>query len=236
MTKIGDALKLLFMNMDKPRQATDEEKRLIVTGYFIATKGKPAVLVHQVVEEYLSGAIDRPRYKRGKLPTSEEFGFRLQQLIAERKASGKVISEDATTLAPAYGPLWAVKLYSLLLAGADAQIRPPNRFYSMMIDKGGEEGERYRLDHLANNGYRLASLMLCDAEDAKGSLVLGSLQRFVPLLEAVPVDSQVFEGWKELHRSRGWPWIGSTGKMRVVYLPKGGVVGLAAIGEALKNG
>lgn len=234
--RMKSALNNLFVNFGTPYESDSEKNRLIVRAFASAAQGKPVDLIERVVDEYITGAIDRPPSKRGKLPTSEEFGFRLRQLIAERKASGKVISEDATTLAPAYGPLWAAKLYSLLLAGRDEKMLQPNRFYSAMIAQGGEQGERYRLEHQANNGFRLASLMLSDAADAKGSLVTGSLERIVPMMEAVPVDSQVFESWKELHRARGWPWLGSTGRMPVVYLPKGGVEGLAAIAEALQIG
>lgn len=227
------ALKFLFANCSEPYGSTQEKKRLILEGYVLVLQGKPADLVRRVANGFVSGAYERTDARRGKLPSAEEFNHRLRLLIAERKANGKVVSEDTTTLAPAYGPLWAAKLYSLLLAGCDERMPKPSRFYSMMMAEGGEKGERYRLEHQANNGFRLASLMIRDAEDAKGSLVQGSLARFVSHMEPVPVDGQVFEDWKELHRARGWPWLGSTGKMPVVYLPKGGVEGLAAMADVL---
>ena len=104
-----------------------------------------------------------------------------------------------------------------------------------MIAKGGNEGERYRLQHQANNCFRKASSMLSAADDARGCLVETTLQPFTALVEPVSVTSAVYEDWKAEHERRGWPWLPEHGKQRVVYFPKGGPAGMVTFEDAMKD-
>lgn len=45
---------------------------------------------------------------------------------------------------------------------------------------------------------------------------------FADLCEAVPVDSPVFDAWRQFHEERNIPFVPDAGGMRVIYFPKGG--------------
>lgn len=224
-----ELLATLFENYDTGFAQVSREK---VQGFLWAIEGRSLDLIERVVKDFVTGKVERSPSRRSKLPTAEEFAAQIKTRAAEGK--GCVATPAAVTYAPPFGPLWFAKLYGLLMAGPDKDISTPSSFIASQIAKGGEMGERYRLDHQASNGFRAANVMLQGAFDAKGCTVDETLQAVAELFEPVPVNSRVFMAWKELHRDRGWPWLPEMGRQRVAYLPKGGVdEGLEAVREAL---
>lgn len=215
----------LFASYDTPFGATGETRRAKVAGYVWACEGKPITLVERVVKDFVTGKVKRSASLRSKLPTSEEFAAQLDERGSESAGVAALVS---ATHAPPFGPLWGARLYGLLLAGPDADMRKPSAFMAAMIAKGGEEGERYRLEHQANNGFAKVNSMLIAADEARGCMVEQRFQKLAQGVEPVPVASSVFNAWKAEHARRGWPWLPSTGKQRVAYFPKGGPIGLAA--------
>lgn len=228
-TGLKEILSTLFANYDMPFGQGGEGTKAKVQAYLWACEGKSLDLVNRVVRDFVTGAVDRPANRRSKLPTAEEFAGQ----IKVRAAGDDDCVAAAKTHSPPFGPLWSVLLYARLLAGPDKDMPAPSRFVASQIANGGAIGERYRLDHQANNGFRSATFMLLNAADAMGCSVDEKLKVHVALFEPVPVTSQVFEQWKQLHADRGWPWLPNPGKQRVVYLPSGGAAGLGALADAL---
>jgi len=101
------------------------------------------------------------------------------------------------------------------------------------IAKGGEEGERARLDHQANSGFRAVKVMLDQAAEGRGVHVERHFEPIADAMEPVPVSGIVFAGWRSEFASRGWPWLPDTGKQRVVYFPKGGPSALSIFEQAI---
>lgn len=232
-TELRDVLAVLFANYDTPFGSTQEARRAKVQGYVWACEGRSLDLVERVVRDFVSGKVKRSAAQRAKLPTAEEFAA---QLDARASESVQVAAMATATYAPPFGPLWGAKLYALLLKGPDADMRKPSAFIASVIAQGGPKAESYRLSHQANNGFRLATGMLSNAGDARGCLVEEDLQHLATMVEPVPVDTPTFETWKAEHERRGWPWLPSTGKQRVVYLPKGGPAGIEVFAAAMREG
>ncbi|WP_244480815.1 helix-turn-helix domain-containing protein [Mesorhizobium sp. Root157] len=76
--------------------------------------------------------------------------------------------------------------------------------------------------------YRLARL-------GRGYRFGERFQTLKPLMEAVPVGSAVFEGWRVEFERRAWPWIPDPGDQRVVYFPAGGPEALDAFEAAVQS-
>jgi hypothetical protein len=125
------------------------------------------------------------------------------------------------------------KLLSIVLAGPDKAMVKPPMFIANMIAKGGETGERYRLQHQATNGFARARELLGRAEHGQSYPVEEAFETLAGMMEPVPVRGDVFEAWRGDFERRGWPWLPSTGKQRVVYFPKGGPAGLDAFAVSL---
>ena len=218
-----DHLARLFRAYDMPFGVNGETITGKVESYLLAVKGQGERAVGKAVDDFLSGAVDRKKANRAKLPTSDEFGGHVREVAALVQA-GK--DADAMAYAPPFGPLWGVKLYEMLNRGADAVLAPPTAFFANMIANGGTIGMRYQLEHQANNGFRAVNGMFALAADAKGCMVEIDLKPLMPRMEPVPVDGRAYMEWRYEHYTRGWPWLPDTGKQRVVYLPKDGVAGL----------
>ncbi|RJG45584.1 hypothetical protein D3Y55_15880 [Mesorhizobium sp. DCY119] len=217
---------MLFANYDTPFGQGGESTRAKVQAYVWAVEGKPLDLVERVVKDFVTGKVDRSASKRSKLPTSEEFAAQIRIREAE---SGEVQAMASSSYAPPAGPLWGVKVIAMLLKGPDKDMLRPSAFMAAEIAKGGVSGERYRLQHQANNGFRRVNLIFQAAADARGCLVEEKLHAHIALMEPVPVTGDVFAAWRDEFARRGWPWLPDMGKQRVVYLPKGGPAGFASI-------
>lgn len=55
------------------------------------------------------------------------------------------------------------------------------------------------------------------------------------LMEAVPVQCEMFDRWRMEFEERGWSWIPDPGGQRVVYFPAGGPEGLQAFELAING-
>lgn len=229
--EIIEELMVLFNSYDVPFGDGSEARRDKVKGYVWACEGRPVALVKRVVRDFVTGEVKRSPSLRSKLPTAEEFAA---QLKARASEGADAASIEARTFAPAFGPLWGIKLIALLLAGPDRKVEP-SAFFAAKIAEGGATGERYRLLHQASYGFCKAGLMIEQAERAQGRYVEASLADLVELMEPVPVNGDVYAAWHNEFEARGWPWLPNTGKQRVVYLPRGGPEGLASIAAVLKR-
>lgn len=225
-------LAMLFAGYDVPFGDGSETRKAKVAGYVWACEGRPAALVERVVRDFLSGKVKRSPSLRSKLPTSEEFAAQLDVRASEGQR-GAVVAFTPTTSAPPFGPVWTAKLLSILLSGPEKAISKPSAFIAGMIAKGGEIGERYRLQHQANSGFPKARDMLARAEFGQGFRAEEAFEALAETMEPVPVTGEVFAAWRDDFERRGWPWLPDTGKQRVVYFPKGGPSGLDAVGAAL---
>ncbi|QXZ79645.1 helix-turn-helix domain-containing protein [Rhizobium sp. L51/94] len=52
--------------------------------------------------------------------------------------------------------------------------------------------------------------------------------------EAIPVETDAFEAWRNHHGAMGWPFLPDTGTMKVVWFPKGGPAGLVDFERAAR--
>lgn len=201
-------------------------------GYRLATKGQRQDVVRQAVDDFLSGSVDRKQSARGRAPTSEEFGAYVRDLARKRPAArlGQKLE-----YAPPFGPLWGVKVYQLLLDGPDDPHAIAPRFVASMIAKGGETGDVYRLHHQAATGFKTVNAMFERAFDGKGWNVEDSLEPVTAAMEAVPVDGYRISNWRGEHTLRGWPWLPSFGRQRVVYLPTGGPAEIGYFDKVLRS-
>lgn len=231
---VRDLLVMLFTGYES-YGLSGEKLKTKMQGYLWAVEGKPPAVVERVVKDYLSGSLERERGKRGKLPTSEEFGAQLRVRSSEIETYGQTIADTSMVQAPPFGPLWSVKRFKLLIEGPVNPMPKPTAFMAKLIDQGGESGERYRRDHQANNGYPVVNSMHRYAEDARGCSVESALLAHCGLMEPVPVDGEVFSAWKAEHERRGWPWLPSVGRMRVVYFPQGGPLALDAFESSIAS-
>ncbi|WP_299937402.1 hypothetical protein [uncultured Nitratireductor sp.] len=95
------------------------------------------------------------------------------------------------------------------------------------------------------SAYLIACLLSGDPERHVGALYRMARERrrhrfgwrwhaMKPLLEAVPVGSELFEEWRLEFETRGWQWIPHPGGQRVVYFPVGGPGGLKEFEAAIR--
>lgn len=78
-------------------------------------------------------------------------------------------------------------------------------------------------DHLLRHGFPAVNALHKAALSGfglTGSDAVRGLQ-LAPLMVFVPIDTPLFEDWRQFHVDKGWPWP-SIGKMRGLYLPDGG--------------
>jgi hypothetical protein len=64
------------------------------------------------------------------------------------------------------------------------------------------------------------------ATDRERGTAEGKFAAFSDLCEPVPVGSEVFDAWRAHYQAMDWLWIPDTGRMPVVWFPKGGPEGL----------
>lgn len=117
--------------------------------------------------------------------------------------------------ATGFGPVWAVALVEVLMAGPD---RPhPN-----------PEKPLWFPGLIRTNWPKLSAL-----HSGRGFVAPERLHRMKELMEFVPAGSIMWDAWAKEARARGWPdWPRKDG-MTGLYFPKGGPDGLAAFSEAL---
>lgn len=215
---VDELLSKLFLSFDVPFGLDQRAAEVRVDDLRIAASGFSLNLVERAVDNFRSGAVDRMASKRGKLPTGDEFGSYLRRLA---NTEARSVAGETVTSAPPFGPVWGVALFVELLAGPSAK-RQPSAFLAEMIAAGGERGERYRLEHQANNGFPRANAMLQAAGDGKSFTVPTRLAQYKGAMEAVLVEKAEFAEWREEFARRGWPWFPDMGKHPVVWMPCGG--------------
>lgn len=117
--------------------------------------------------------------------------------------------------AAGFGPVWAVALVEVLLAGPDRPHPKP-------------EAPLWYPGLIRTNWPALSAL-----HSGKGFVAPERLHRMKDLMEFVPEGGEVWAAWAAEARARGWPdWPRKDG-MEGLYFPKGGPDGLAAFNEAL---
>lgn len=140
--------------------------------------------------------------------------------------------------APVFGPLWSAVRFRALVIDPPSTERPrPSAFMAGLLARDDAEGASARRGQQALYGWPGVNAMHISAENRRGiRIAAGSpLLALAGLMEAVPVDSAVWEAWRDEHERRGWPWLPDPGAMRVVWFPAGGPAGLAAFEAAVRG-
>ncbi|WP_404862086.1 hypothetical protein [Georhizobium sp. MAB10] len=117
-------------------------------------------------------------------------------------AKGHAPSDQA---AP-FGKAWGAHRFIHMLQ-PHGPLPKPSLFIQTMIERGGDEGERYRLQHLATHGWPLVNRMHTAAAQGRGWQVGAAALALGESFEKVRSGSAEWEAWRALHERRGWPWL-----------------------------
>jgi hypothetical protein len=150
------------------------------------------------------------------------------------KGSGKRVErapmEQRIVLEP-----WSVEWVELrimrLMRGPEVLPPPLTNTLRSIVAKGGEIGERTRLDHQAKHCWPSVRLADMRAEAHRHGCLLPDDIAIDPAAlteryHSVGVDSDEFESWEAAHRQRGWPLMPLPTRATHVWLPKAGIAAL----------
>ncbi|SDP92410.1 hypothetical protein SAMN05428967_4457 [Phyllobacterium sp. YR620] len=155
---------------------------------------------------------------------------RLWTDIPDEAPAAKPISVEARP----FGPTWAIERFRRLLAGP--QDLPMFTFIEkQMIAANPDREAAMRREKQIKLGWPFVNRMHEMATQRQGVMVLSALDDLKPLVEAVPVASELFDSWKTFHESKGWPWIPDPGNQPVVYFPVGGPERLKEFEQAIRG-
>lgn len=116
------------------------------------------------------------------------------------------------------GKLWNIWRLRLLLLGPIARMPAPSAYIQGLIDKGGDEGRRWHLRHIALNGYPDVNTMIEQARDRRGYAVPVGFEHLAGRCRQCSTQSPLFQVWQAEHEKRGWPLIDIKG-VEWVWLP-----------------
>lgn len=164
---------------------------------------------------------------------SSYFGQKLFAEVPEPTAADKPSVVDA----PVFGPVWGAIRLRLLLTVAPIDGPRPSAFMAAELQRDDEKGEQARRTRRAMHGWPQVNAMHDRATNTrKGVSVTAELaDRLKPLMVPVMVGSPDYDAWRELHQSRGWPWIPDPGAQPVVYFPARGPEALKAFEQAIRD-
>ncbi|MDO1582415.1 hypothetical protein [Rhizobium oryzicola] len=164
-----------------------------------------------------------------------------------------------------FGPAYAAaRMLSLLDGPVDFDLPPDLRervraTFEVHSRRGGQAGLSYRerlglgLDEngdlifpddferqewrrrLATEGFPEVNRLHDAAKERSHVTVDGAFERMKLLCEFVPVGSQAWQRWRELHELRGWPFVPTPAGMKGVYFPIGGPEGLEEFERAARS-
>ena len=117
-----------------------------------------------------------------------------------------------------FGKLWNVWRLRVLLRGPSSRMSAPSSYIQGLIDKGGAEGRRWRLRHLALNGYPDVNTMLAEATERRGHAVPVGFEPLAERCCQCSTQSDLFAAWQAEHEKRGWPLIEAKG-VEWIWLP-----------------
>lgn len=138
--------------------------------------------------------------------------------------------------APPFGPVWGGILVKTFLTSRPVDGPPPRGFMAEQLARDDEAGRRARLTRQAVHGWPMVNAMHEQALSRKGVTVAPELaERLKPLMEAVPVGTEMWDRWREHHEAQGWPWIPDPGGQRVAFFPTGGPDRLEAFEQAIRD-
>lgn len=187
--------------------------------------------------------------------------LRDKKFIDVAPVAAKAAAASAKISVPAFGPVWAGIRALALLAGpehVDVPLDVQDRIrQSFEVLRRGSEARA--MAYLAGKGISLGdagALVFPDGfQDAErrrreldeGYPAVNRLHRFehgsedaryqalADFCEAVPVGSEMFDRWRDHHARMNWPFVPSTGSMKVVWFPKGGPEGLTQFEIAARS-
>lgn len=145
------------------------------------------------------------------------------------ETGGSQIPLPSGIIAVPWSREWVAHRVNRLMRGREQSPSKPTRFLEQLIAKGGEAGERARLDHQAKTCWpTVTSMDAAAVNEGRGWRVPEEL--FGAGLEdayhSVSVDSEEFHDWQREHRRRGWPELPRPATAARVWLPIAGVQGL----------
>ncbi|MBN9243952.1 MAG: helix-turn-helix domain-containing protein [Mesorhizobium sp.] len=150
----------------------------------------------------------------------------LSRYLAERRWEGLpelVEDKPAFVDAPVFGPVWSGVRMELLLTHVPVDGPKPSAFLAEQLARDDEAGRQARLTRQATYGWPAVNRIHERAADRAGiSVGFERAERLKPLMEPVPVGSDVYASWRGLHERMGWPWLPDPGKQPVVFFPVGG--------------
>jgi len=212
----GDALSL--------KKRTDMFTR-ILQGWFPAS-GSPKEA--QAVWERLSdadcmAAADKfQRWKNDWITSGHTYKLALSTFLRERRwtevPDGPAEPAKSHHTAKPLGKLWNVWRLRLLLLGPAARMPAHSAYIQGLIDKGGTEGQRWRMRHLALNGYPEVNTMLEQAGERRGHSVPVGFEHLAERCRQCNTQSDLFAAWQAEHEKRGWPLIEVKG-VEWIWLP-----------------
>jgi hypothetical protein len=134
-----------------------------------------------------------------------------------------------------FGPWWMAARLKCLLRGPTMTPAGLTSFErSLVADGKADEGELMRAK-IAKTGWPTINAMHDRAANRQGVTVATALEHLAAMMEAVPVGSEIYVGWRALHEAKGWPWLPDPGDQRVVYFPAGGPEALDAFEAAIRG-
>lgn len=157
-----------------------------------------------------------------------------QRLRTRRKGSGEGHSAQpsklpvTTRIAEPWSPEWVQHRINLLVKGRERAPDKPSKFIGDLIRRGGEAGERARLELQARSCWPTVNRMDLATEDARGWAVPIEIfdQDLPSLYRSVAIDSDEFHAWQDAHLRRGWPMLPTPRHATKVWLPAAGLAAL----------
>lgn len=144
--------------------------------------------------------------------------------------------ERTDDYAPPFGPVWGGIRMRVMMTTPPVDGPKPGAFMAGQLARDDEQGRRARLTRQATYGWPIVSRMHEDALSRRGvSVTVALAERLKPLMEPVPVGSELWGLWRDEHEARGWPWLPDPGLQRVAYFPAGGPVGLETFVQAISD-
>ena len=149
-----------------------------------------------------------------------------QKLFAE--VAVPLDAPKPTTLSAApFGPLWQAVRLKQLVSGPTAALPALTATERGWIADGTFSEEKLLRSKRERSGYPGVNRMHDLAGQGRGISVAAAVEALAGDMEPVPVASPRFEAWRAEHERRGWPWLPDTGRLPVVYFPRGGPDALA---------
>lgn len=143
---------------------------------------------------------------------------------------------DQQPIADPWSVEWIEFRTQILKRGRECAPAAPTKFIRGLIEKGGDAGERARLDHAAASCYPTVKAMDTAAKDqARGWRIQAELADAAADLAAeyhsVAVDGPELQAWQDAHRRRGWPLLPIPERAMRLWLPKAGVAALDLVND-----